>query len=303
MKLLYLLSQKMPILFIIALVFLIVVLILIIRALMKKDKNRDNVPKINYEGESNMNVSFKAPGLNKNWSVSDTSLTIGNTEYPFSEINTFKIVTPASAMLPGVAQGNTKSGKLVQCAFKFADRVTATQAISFVQEKIEASQGVKKNYKYKLTAHTGSTLEVYESYIVINHMQTGFMKNAINGGAVGGKRIDIKNLTSVQFREPAGFTVGFIQFAYPGSIESKGGIADMINDENSIPIQPAMVEQAREVVEFIEKRKEELNVSQPTTIIQNTSVADELKKFKELLDDGIISQEEFDAKKKQLLGL
>ena len=33
------------------------------------------------------------------------------------------------------------------------------------------------------------------------------------------------------------------------------------------------------------------------------SNADELKKFKELLDSGIITQEEFDAKKKQLLGL
>ena len=33
------------------------------------------------------------------------------------------------------------------------------------------------------------------------------------------------------------------------------------------------------------------------------STADELKKFKELLDSGIITQEEFDAKKKQLLGL
>ena len=33
------------------------------------------------------------------------------------------------------------------------------------------------------------------------------------------------------------------------------------------------------------------------------SSADELKKFKELLDSGIISQEEFDAKKKQLLNL
>lgn len=33
------------------------------------------------------------------------------------------------------------------------------------------------------------------------------------------------------------------------------------------------------------------------------SNADELKKFKELLDSGVISQEEFDAKKKQLLGL
>ena len=33
------------------------------------------------------------------------------------------------------------------------------------------------------------------------------------------------------------------------------------------------------------------------------SNADELKKYKELLDSGIITQEEFDAKKKQLLGL
>ncbi len=34
-----------------------------------------------------------------------------------------------------------------------------------------------------------------------------------------------------------------------------------------------------------------------------SSAADELKKFKELLDMGIVTQEEFDAKKKQLLGL
>ena len=42
------------------------------------------------------------------------------------------------------------------------------------------------------------------------------------------------------------------------------------------------------------------------TIIQNEysrSDADELKKFRELLDTGVITQEEFDAKKKQLLGL
>ena len=33
------------------------------------------------------------------------------------------------------------------------------------------------------------------------------------------------------------------------------------------------------------------------------SIADELKKYKDLLDKSIITQEEFDAKKKQLLGL
>lgn len=45
--------------------------------------------------------------------------------------------------------------------------------------------------------------------------------------------------------------------------------------------------------------------AEATTIKQEIpqSNAEELKKFKELLDSGIITQEEFDAKKKQLLGL
>lgn len=34
-----------------------------------------------------------------------------------------------------------------------------------------------------------------------------------------------------------------------------------------------------------------------------TSAADEIKKYKELLDIGAITQEEFEQKKKQLLGL
>ena len=43
------------------------------------------------------------------------------------------------------------------------------------------------------------------------------------------------------------------------------------------------------------------NKNNNVTIPQSS--ADELKKYKELLDSGILTQEEFDAKKKQLLGL
>ena len=45
--------------------------------------------------------------------------------------------------------------------------------------------------------------------------------------------------------------------------------------------------------------------SQQTVVnnIQETTNADELKKYKDLLDNGAITQEEFDAKKKELLGL
>lgn len=43
--------------------------------------------------------------------------------------------------------------------------------------------------------------------------------------------------------------------------------------------------------------------SQPVVQQQGIGGADELMKYKKLLDDGIITQEEFAAKKKQLLGL
>ena len=51
---------------------------------------------------------------------------------------------------------------------------------------------------------------------------------------------------------------------------------------------------------YLEKIKaEEENQQQK----EEKSSAAQIKEFKELLDDGIITQEEFDAKKKQLLGL
>lgn len=53
---------------------------------------------------------------------------------------------------------------------------------------------------------------------------------------------------------------------------------------------------------LIERQKEKAKESAPVTITQSDE-ADQLKKYKALLDSGVITQEEFDAKKKQLLGL
>ncbi len=57
-----------------------------------------------------------------------------------------------------------------------------------------------------------------------------------------------------------------------------------------------------------EKLEEAIRACESTdaapVVVQNAlSAADELKKFKEPLDMGVITQDEFDAKKKQLLGL
>lgn len=54
------------------------------------------------------------------------------------------------------------------------------------------------------------------------------------------------------------------------------------------------------ISELIVKRQEETKTA---TVKGPESGSDELKKYKELLDSGIITQEEFDAKKKQILGI
>jgi predicted Zn-dependent peptidase len=65
------------------------------------------------------------------------------------------------------------------------------------------------------------------------------------------------------------------------------------------------ISNAREISSIIINKKKELqqqSVDNMNPTVGESS-ADELKKYKELLDGGVISQEEFEAKKKQLLDL
>ena len=71
-----------------------------------------------------------------------------------------------------------------------------------------------------------------------------------------------------------------------------------------------LINNAREIHEEIRKllierqeKKEQAQVATPAVAPVVKSGAEELKEYKELLDSGIITQEEFDAKKKQILGL
>ena len=72
-------------------------------------------------------------------------------------------------------------------------------------------------------------------------------------------------------------------------------------------IKFAFIKNRNEIHECISKllieRQSTSKENVPTKSCETVISADEIKKFKDLLDSGIITQEEFDAKKKQLLGL
>lgn len=144
-------------------------------------------------------------------------------------------------------------------------------------------------------------LEVFEDKVVIT--RKGAMSFSTHGLA-GGKTIPMSAIQSVQFKPGGAMTNGFIQFAVMGGRESQGGLLAATRDENTVVLR--MGEQTvkgEEIRDYVEKRILELAKPQAAVIMQQTSAADEIIKFKNLLDMGVITQEEFDAKKKQLLGL
>ncbi len=139
-------------------------------------------------------------------------------------------------------------------------------------------------------------LELLENKIRIK--RKGLMGLATQG-LKGDKEIFIKQISSVQFKKAGMMTNGYIQFAFIGGQEAKGGIFQATKDENSIMFKAKHQRDFEAIKAAIEEKLFSDQPSQAPAI----SNLDELEKLASLKDKGIISQEEFEAKKKQLLGI
>lgn len=147
-----------------------------------------------------------------------------------------------------------------------------------------------------------SVHQVYKGYngnlILTNDgivIQRG-VKGVFGGGGMirGNKTIPYSSIVAVQFKK-AGLFNGYIQFSIKGGSEAKNGLKEANKDENTITfVRPSKNSEFQTAKETIEKRT-----------LQNGnhkySDLDELEKLSTLHDKGIITQEEFDKKKSQLL--
>lgn len=121
------------------------------------------------------------------------------------------------------------------------------------------------------------------------------------------KTIPIRNVSSVEVKKPGGF-VGFIQFSIAGgksrdsSYTFSGGAMDAVKDENSVIFNGSEnYEIALKVKAYVEAWS--ANPQRAQSPSAAVSPADEIRKLKALLDEGVLTAEEFAQKKKQLLGL
>lgn len=144
----------------------------------------------------------------------------------------------------------------------------------------------------ELKGFTGQ-LELYPDKVVLR--RKGFWPKIYQGFTKGDKTLYISQITGVQVKK-AGLVNGYVQFTVPGGVESTKGGWDAFKDENTVVFfsrrhnGPAL-----EIKDIFEKLR--------FAPAHSISGADEIRKFKQLLDEGVITLAEFNHKKKELIGL
>ena len=124
-----------------------------------------------------------------------------------------------------------------------------------------------------------------------------------NNATDGEKTIYYSDCIGVQFKQSK-FTIGYLQ------LETASGHGNNKNSnffaENSFTYDATVISNERmvEVADYVKSRVDAVKKGSTAPISTNNnnlSVADELLKLKQLLDMGVLSQEEFDEQKNKLL--
>ena len=154
---------------------------------------------------------------------------------------------------------------------------------------------IKSDAKFFLDG-VATRLYIYEDKVEIEHHGLlGFLIQGLSGK----KSIPMSSIRSIQFREGGTAINGFIQFGITGGIEKQGGVFNAAGDENSVVFTQDKNEIALKIKFFIENKIQEPILT--TASSNQISIADEIVKFKSLLDAGVISEDEFQQQKNRLL--
>ena len=154
------------------------------------------------------------------------------------------------------------------------------------------------NQNHKEYKGYNGTLILTDTGVIIKRGAKGFL---LGGGMLrGDKTIPYSSIVAVQLKK-AGMTAGYIQLTLKGGSEAKSGLFQSTTDENSINFHSAFGGNNNELFAEAKKLIEE-RINAVNSPAKNSGL-DDLEKLDTLKKKGIISEEEFQAKKKQLLGI
>lgn len=117
-----------------------------------------------------------------------------------------------------------------------------------------------------------------------------------------GRTIAMADIVSVTLKKPVLTAAGCIHIQVFGAktYSSVANVTHYATDVNAICFRKPQYEEA---VNFKDELEKAITAARSTPAQGGASPADELRQLKQLLDEGIITQEDFDKKKTQLLGL
>lgn len=166
-----------------------------------------------------------------------------------------------------------------------------------------------KPYVYSIEGVRGRHIDIYNDKVVITTKVT--LGSILTHNATDGeKTIYFSDCIGVQYKKST-FTIGYLQF----ETASSGGnnAASNFFHENSFTFDLTVVsnEKMEEVAAFVKGRIDEIKRAANAPVqaapaaapVAQNLIADELLKLKQLVDMGVLTQEEFDMQKKKLLGL
>lgn len=159
------------------------------------------------------------------------------------------------------------------------------------------------NVIYSLNGARGKHMEVYDDKVIIT-TKKGVGSFLTGNFSDGEKTIYYVDCIGVQFKK-SGWQLGYLQ------LETASGIMNNRNsnffNENTFTYDAFTSnlsnDKMEEVAAYVKRQVDLVKKQRNAPSTDGVSPAEEIKKLKELMDSGIITQEEFDIKKKQLLGL
>ena len=263
-----------------------------------------------------MELKFKAWGV-KPWTLLDNSIIIGKEEISLDEITDLKLAVGPSILSNGVIQFNV-NGKSKTIAFPNKQKKEGNEALDYLLEnckqmrqkfarspeeiksEIEALPIKKEWFTRKEIVEFPGILQKNEH---IKAMTSGltdgntWLISCTNkrvlmmdkGMLYGLKVIDIPldRINSITYSQ--GLVLGKISI-------TDGATTRQIDNVSKETVQ-FFADTVNSEIEAFKSRQ--VTQSQPS---QQVSLADEIIKFKSLLDSGVITNEEFELKKKELLG-
>lgn len=148
--------------------------------------------------------------------------------------------------------------------------------------------------EYYLDNGMGSNITVSEESVKLVHNRVGLR---------GEYTLLYSDFTSIEFVNPGIFTCGYMQFNVPGhKSPTLAGVANQLEDVYTFAVYKKILNEAKNIHNVILENKKKF-VGNNLGSVKSNSMADELRELKKLVDEGVLSSDEFDAKKKQLLGL